>query len=323
MSQLEPCHGVSASDQHLLATAACRAVFGSQSAAGTPLNSGGQPRSAATVSAVTAATDSTDADQAAQLRNQLADWISGRGTFQTPGVEQAFRTVSRHEFLPGHPLEDAYSRKPVVTQRAPDGSSTSSASSPNLVAQMLEQLQAEPGNTVLEIGAATGFNAALLASLTGPGGKVVTIEYDPGLAGQAAANLRRAGYPQVQVIADDGALGHQEHGPYDTPSRPRPLPRDPQRRRRRGRLAGTADHAGPAGHAVRPCHRRGTGPRHRPPGRVAVQPQRDLPAEGPGPPPPGRPVPLRHQHGRREEMGSGPGTGRQPVPSRAAHGDRA
>jgi len=164
---------------------------------------------------VTATTDRTEENRAAQLRNQLADWISGRGTFQTPGVERAFRTVSRHEFLPGHPLEDAYSRKPVVTQRAPDGSSTSSASSPNLVVQMLEQLQAEPGNTVLEIGAATGFNAALLASLTSPGGKVVTIEYDPGLAGQAADNLRRAGYPQVQVIAGDGALGHREQGPYD------------------------------------------------------------------------------------------------------------
>jgi protein-L-isoaspartate(D-aspartate) O-methyltransferase len=208
-------HGVSASGQHLLAAAACQAVFGSQPTAGTPLNPGGPPRSTTTVSAVTTTTGSTDENRAAQLRNQLADWISGRGTFQTPGVEQAFRTVSRHEFLPGHPLEDAYSRKPVVTQRAPDGSSTSSASSPNLVAQMLEQLQAEPGNTVLEIGAATGFNAALLASLTCPGGKVVTIEYDPGLAGQAAANLRRAGYPQVQVIADDGALGHREQGPYD------------------------------------------------------------------------------------------------------------
>jgi len=208
-------HGVSASDQQLLAAAACQAVFGRQPDASTPFNSGGPPRSAATVSAVTATTNSTDENRAAQLRNQLADWISGRGTFQTPGVERAFRTVSRHEFLPGHPLEDAYSRNPVVTQRAPDGSSTSSASSPNLVAQMLEQLQAEPGNTVLEIGAATGFNAALLASVTGPGGKVVTIEYDPGLAGQAAANLRRAGYHQVQVIAGDGALGHQEEGPYD------------------------------------------------------------------------------------------------------------
>jgi protein-L-isoaspartate(D-aspartate) O-methyltransferase len=93
---------------------------------------------------VTATTDSTDENLAAQLPNQPADWISARGTFQTPGVEQAFRTVSRHEFLPGHPPEDAYSRKPVVTQRAPDSSPASSASWPNLVAQMLEQLRVAP-----------------------------------------------------------------------------------------------------------------------------------------------------------------------------------
>jgi hypothetical protein len=86
---------------------------------------------------VTATTDSTDENLAAQLPNQLAYWISGRGSFQTPGVEQAFRSVSRHKFLPGHPREDAYSRKPVVTQRAPDGRPASSAGSPNLVAQML------------------------------------------------------------------------------------------------------------------------------------------------------------------------------------------
>lgn len=124
---------------------------------------------------MTAATDSTGENRATQLRDQLANWISGRGTFQTPAVERAFRTVSRHEFLPGHPLKDAYSGEHVVIQVAADGSPTSSASSPNLVAQMLEQLQAAPGHTVLEIGAATGFNAALLDCVASPGGKVVTI----------------------------------------------------------------------------------------------------------------------------------------------------
>lgn len=169
----------------------------------------------ATVGAVTTTTDDTDENEASRLRNDLADWIRGRGTFQTPQVEHAFRMVSRHHFLPDHSLEEAYSRKPVVTQRAADGSSTSSASSPNLVAGMLEQLQVAPGDTILEVGAATGFNAALLARLTGPDGDVVTIEYDGDLAAQAAANLRRAGYPDVLVITGDGALGHQPAAPYD------------------------------------------------------------------------------------------------------------
>jgi protein-L-isoaspartate(D-aspartate) O-methyltransferase len=199
-------HGVSASDQHLLAAAASQAVFGSRPGADTPLNPGEPPRSAATVSAVTTTTDTTDEDRAAQLRGQLADWISGRGTFQTPASSGRSAPCPATSSSRGTGWRTPTAARPWSPSAPPDGSSTSSASSPNLVAQMLEQLQAEPGNTVLEIGAATGFNAALLASLTGPGGKVVTIEYDPGLAGQAADNLRRAGYPQVQVIAGDGAL---------------------------------------------------------------------------------------------------------------------
>lgn len=153
------------------------AIFGTrgESPADTPANASRLAASVATVSAVAATTtDSIDDSRAAALRNELADWIASRGTFQTPRVEQAFRTVSRHQFLPGTALETAYSRKPVVTQRAADGTPTSSASSPNLVAGMLKQLQAEPGNTILEIGAATGFNAALLASLASPAGTVVT-----------------------------------------------------------------------------------------------------------------------------------------------------
>jgi protein-L-isoaspartate(D-aspartate) O-methyltransferase len=118
-------------------------------------------------------------------------------------------------FLPGASLDDAYSRNPVVTRRAPDGTSLSSASSPKLVATMLEQLAVQPGQRVLEIGAATGFNAALLAELTGPAGTVVTIELDDDLATEAAANLSRAGYPDVHVACADGALGDPSQAPYD------------------------------------------------------------------------------------------------------------
>jgi protein-L-isoaspartate(D-aspartate) O-methyltransferase len=80
---------------------------------------------------------------------------------------------------------------------------------------MLEQLAVAPGQRVLEIGAATGFNAALLAELTGAAGTVVTIELDDDLAAEAAANLRRAGYPDVRVACGDGALGDPGQAPYD------------------------------------------------------------------------------------------------------------
>ncbi|MEV0453649.1 methyltransferase, FxLD system [Catellatospora methionotrophica] len=157
-------------------------------------------------------TATTDADQ---LRAQLADTIAARGTFKTPTVEAAFRTVPRHQFLPDVPLEDAYAPRPVVTRRAADGQSLSSASSPNLVAEMLEQAGLLPGHRVLEIGAATGINAALIREIVGDTGRVVTIEYDPELADGARDALDRAGYTDVIVIAGDGANGAPDQGPYD------------------------------------------------------------------------------------------------------------
>lgn len=208
-------HGVSGHDQYLLATAASQVVFGPRpnvpDTTTTATNGGA---GAATLSAVT--TENTDIEaRAATLRDELTDYIASWGTFRTPQVEAAFRAVPRHLFLPDADLEVAYGRKPVVTRRAADGTSTSSASSPKLVATMLEQLAAQPGQRVLEIGAATGINAALIAELVGPTGRVVTIELDDDLAAGAAKSLVAAGYPDVKVVCGDGALGHPDESPYD------------------------------------------------------------------------------------------------------------
>jgi protein-L-isoaspartate(D-aspartate) O-methyltransferase len=210
-------HGVSAAEQYLLASAARQAVFGPPDGQHDDMarNQDGGTAATATVCPVTRTASLSDEDRAGHLRDALADHIKSFGTFQTAQVEAAFRTVPRHVFLPSVSLDDAYSRNPVVTRRAPDGTSLSSASSPKLVATMLEQLAVQPGQRVLEIGTATGFNAALLAELTGPAGTVVTIELDDDLAAEASANLGRADYPDVQVICGDGALGHPGQAPYD------------------------------------------------------------------------------------------------------------
>jgi protein-L-isoaspartate(D-aspartate) O-methyltransferase len=80
---------------------------------------------------------------------------------------------------------------------------------------MLEQLQIAPGNRVLEIGAGTGYNAALLAHLVGPRGTVTTIDVDEDITDQARAALKDTGYPQVRVVLGDGALGYPGRAPYD------------------------------------------------------------------------------------------------------------
>lgn len=152
---------------------------------------------------------------AAALRERLVTILKRRGHIRSAPVEQAFRAVPREQFLPGVDLETVYASRQIVTKRDPNGAALSSASSPSLVADMLEQLDPQPGNHVLEIGAATGINAALLADLTSPGGSVTTIELDQDLADGARSGLDRTGYHAVEVICGDGAFGHPESAPYD------------------------------------------------------------------------------------------------------------
>jgi protein-L-isoaspartate(D-aspartate) O-methyltransferase len=149
------------------------------------------------------------------LRHALVERIRSRGTFRTRVVETAFAAVPREIFLPEVDTETAYQPRVVVTKTAADGTAISSASDPNLVATQAEDLDVHPGHTVLEIGAATGINAALLAELAGPSGRVVTIEIDEDLADRARHALSKAGYPEVKVICGDGAAGYGEAAPYD------------------------------------------------------------------------------------------------------------
>jgi protein-L-isoaspartate(D-aspartate) O-methyltransferase len=89
------------------------------------------------------------------------------------------------------------------------------ASAPGIVAQMLEQLDVQPGHRVLEIGAGTGYNAALLAHLVGPDGHVTTIDIDGDVVDAARSGLAAAGYGNVHVICGDGEYGYPGHAPYD------------------------------------------------------------------------------------------------------------
>src|SRR5262245_18386313 len=76
------------------------------------------------------------------LRTQLADRLRADGTIRTARIEQAFRTVPRHLFLPDIPIADAYADQVVVTKRDDHGAALVSASQPTVIAIMLEQLDA-------------------------------------------------------------------------------------------------------------------------------------------------------------------------------------
>ena len=149
------------------------------------------------------------------LNGRLVETLLADGSIKSPHVEAAFRSVLRHHFLPGTPLEEVYSARAVVTRRGPDGAPTSSSSDPRIMARMLEQLDVRPGHRVLEIGAATGYNAALLSHLSGDAGAVTTVDIDPILTATAVENLRRAGIHGVEVVTGDGWAGVPSNAPFD------------------------------------------------------------------------------------------------------------
>ena len=139
--------------------------------------------------------------------------LRARSGLTDPRVAAVLARVPRHLFVPGVDLAEAYADQAIVT-RYRDGWPVSSASQPAMVAAMLEQLRLPEGGSVLEIGAGTGYNAALLSGLVGASGRVVTIDIDPEVAEEARSHLRAVGAANVEVICGDGAQGWPG-APYD------------------------------------------------------------------------------------------------------------
>ncbi len=162
------------------------------------------------------------------LRRQMAQELLGRGVIKDPRIGRAFARVPRHIFLEGViPPEQAYFDQAVMLKYP-----CSSVSQPQVMASMLEILDLQPGMKVLEIGTASGYNAALLAEIVGDPELIYSVEREKDLIPTARENLERSGYGEVNVAAGDGTLGwpHREEVPFEriiitaqTPSLPPPL----------------------------------------------------------------------------------------------------
>jgi protein-L-isoaspartate(D-aspartate) O-methyltransferase len=140
------------------------------------------------------------------------------GLIRSSAVRDAFLEVPREFFVPEFAeregLAAVYRDESILTKRNVHGVPLSSSSQPAIMALMLEQLQLAEGMRVLEIGAGTGYNAALLSVLVGRRGRVISVDVDPEIARGARRALRGAGY-KARVMVGDGREGFADAAPYD------------------------------------------------------------------------------------------------------------
>lgn len=123
-------------------------------------------------------------------------------------VLDAMRRVPRHLFVPESEWKYAYADYPL-----PIGWGQT-ISAPHMVAIMCDLLDIRDGMKTLEIGAGSGYHAAVMAMLAGSG-HVYAVEVIEGLAEFARRNLKKAGITNVTVVSGDGSLGLPEYAPYD------------------------------------------------------------------------------------------------------------
>jgi protein-L-isoaspartate(D-aspartate) O-methyltransferase len=142
-----------------------------------------------------------EAERERMVRHQIA----GRG-IGDPRVLDAMRAVPREAFVPEAQRPHAYDDNPL-----PIGEGQT-ISQPYIVARMAEAAAIAPTDHVLEVGAGSGYAAAILSRLAA---RVHAIERLPALADRAGATLRARGFDNVTIRAGDGTLGWSEAAPFD------------------------------------------------------------------------------------------------------------
>ena len=144
-------------------------------------------------------------ERADERRTMVEKQLVARGIHDARVLE-AFKTVPREAFVPEEMTEFAYEDSPLPI------AAKQTISQPFIVALTLQALALQGGERVLEIGAGSGYAAAVMSRIAG---EVFTVERIPELAEAARARLAALGYTNVHVLCGDGTLGWPEHAPFD------------------------------------------------------------------------------------------------------------
>lgn len=121
----------------------------------------------------------------------------------------AFKEIDRANFVPLKIRSKAYEDIPLPLLRG------KTISQPTTVMIMTSELELKQGDKVFEIGTGSGYQAAIIAKIVGPKGKVVTTEVIPELVEFAKRNLQKSYIDNVKVYEDDGSKGLEKEAPFD------------------------------------------------------------------------------------------------------------
>lgn len=139
-----------------------------------------------------------------ERRGMIENQLRRRGIHDSRVLDAMF-IVPRHEFVKPALVSKAYADRPL-----PIGA-TETISQPYIVAVMTEAVRVQPGDKALEVGAGSGYQAAILAYL---GAKVYAIERNQDLAENARQRLARLGYQGIDIISGDGTEGYAPAAPF-------------------------------------------------------------------------------------------------------------
>jgi protein-L-isoaspartate(D-aspartate) O-methyltransferase len=161
-----------------------------------------------------------DAHFAEARRAMVEKQIRARG-IRSQRVLEAMAAVPRHAFAPVESIELAYADQPIGIEEG------QTISQPYMVAATAESLELKGTENVLEVGAGSGYSAAVLSLLCA---RVYAVETHASLGEKARETLARLGYTNVEVRIGDGSAGLPEEAPFDgiavaaaAPEIPRPL----------------------------------------------------------------------------------------------------
>ncbi|HEX8124699.1 MAG TPA: protein-L-isoaspartate(D-aspartate) O-methyltransferase [Allosphingosinicella sp.] len=144
------------------------------------------------------------ADFAAQREKMVREQIAGRG-IRSPRLLDAFRAVPRELFVPEGVRLLAYEDGPLPIEAG------QTVSQPYIVALMIEAAGIGAGHRVLEVGAGSGYAAAVISRLAG---EVVAVERHSELARLARERMKRLGFANVRVVEGDGTAGLPGEAPF-------------------------------------------------------------------------------------------------------------